>query len=153
MSKEKPEKQTKKSKKAKDLMDLDKLKVFMISLNSIKEQAEFIKDLIVSHGAEALNLPAVPVSAIQDFIDDKRSNLWEITINGDVYITVNGDKESAETLLTLVTSAGQNEFVMEPLQLVNVEDYLLGKRDNVGQFEMVHNPEAKTKEELPGHLD
>lgn len=146
-------KKTTKKAKAKDVMDLNKLQTFTVKLNSSKEQAQFVKDIIASRGAEALNLPAIPVSAIQDFIDGKRPNLWEITINGNVCVTVDSNKDAAEALVTLITAAGQTEFGLEPLPLINLSDYLLDKRDNVGQFEMVHNPEAEPKEELPGHLD
>ena len=79
--------------------------------------------------------------AIQDFVDDKRDNLWEITINGNVCLTVNGDKDSAEILLMFLQSADAVEFNMHPLLIDNVKDFLAGNRPNVAQFEMTQTPE------------
>ena len=138
----------------KKLMDLDQLKQYKIELVSTKENALYVKDVLISLGADGMNLPPIPVTAIKNFIEGKRDNLWEITINGIVRVTVKGEKDAAEVLLTLLDTADKDVFDMEPLQLSNIESFIANERENVAQFEMVHNPVAKPKEEeLPGHLD
>lgn len=120
---------------------IDEERIYKIEINSSIAQAEFVKSVMEQQGAVGLDLPSIPIMAIQDFVDDKRDNLWEITINGNVCLTVNGDKDSAEILLMFLQSADAVEFNMHPLLIDNVKDFLAGNRPNVAQFEMTQTPE------------
>jgi hypothetical protein len=123
-------------------MEMEEFKVQVIA---DRRKADELYSMMVNAEVEYMDLPALPITAIKDFIDDKRENLWEITIDGQVYLTVVSDREAALTLLKMVKGAGQEEFVMAPLPAKNLRSFVQGQRSDVATLTIRRNPDVQVR--------
>jgi hypothetical protein len=125
-------------------MDFD-FEEFEVEIVTDKKKADFLYSLLVNNELPALELPPVPISAIKDFIEDTRANIWEVTINGEVHLTVTANKEAAMTLLKMVQAAGAEEFPLAPLPAENLRNFVNGQRANVGRLEIRRNKNVQVR--------
>jgi hypothetical protein len=102
---------------------------------------------------EAVSLPLspVPLSAVEDFLEGKRKDLWRITVNGDEAFKVVADKRSAEALVRMLKESKLDALEMAPILLVNLEAYLKGTRNDVIMLELALVAKGE-EEELMGHV-
>jgi hypothetical protein len=118
---------------------------FKVKVTADRRKADELYSMMVNAAAEYMDLPALPITAIKDFIDDKRENLWEITIDGQVFLTVVSEREAALTLLKMIKGAGQEEFVMAPLPAANLRAFVQGQRDTVATLTIRRNPDVQVR--------
>jgi hypothetical protein len=126
------------------------MEFFKAEIKATKENAKSILDLMENSDVAELTLEDVPLDAISDFISDKRSNVWEITVNDKfVMEVVASNKKSAKAMAEMVKEQGGKTFPLAPIPIQNLLDFTQGKRSNVLNLEMVHRAPG---EELPGHV-
>lgn len=121
--------------------------IFKVELRSTREQAEFLKAIMVSDSREELEIPPVPIGEIEKFIEGSRQNIWEVTLNDVTYVTIESSKEAATLLLEMVSGAGVDEFPLQPIMLQNITDFIEGKRDHLALLEIVKNEIDKKEEQ------
>lgn len=126
-------------------------RIYTIEVKSDKDKATFVRDLILKHKSNAFEVPAVPKTAVEDFIAGKRKNIWEVTINEITMLTVEGDEVAAKTLLNMINTAKVEELEFAPIPVEYFEAFIAGNRDNVLQLDM-KIVQGEKKEELPGHV-
>ena len=126
------------------------MEYFKAEIKTSLDNAKGIVELMENAEVAELTLGDVPIDAISDFISDKRSNLWEITVNDKFTMqVVVSNKKSAKAMREMVKEHGGNSFPLAPIPIQNLLDFTKGKRSNVLNLEMVHRAPG---EELPGHV-
>jgi hypothetical protein len=123
-------------------MELEEHKIEIVAES---KKADELYSLMTNSSVESMDLPALPLTAIKDFIDEKRDNLWEVTINGEIFLTVKADREAALALLKMVKGAGYDEFVMAPLPAKNLRAFVQGQRKNVATLTIRRNPDVTVR--------
>jgi hypothetical protein len=122
---------------------------FKADIRTTKEGADYILEVMDEVGLEEIVPDCIPISAIQDFIDGKRKNIWEITINGVSVMEVVAPKRVAVSMIQAIKEHGGDSFPMVPIPMNNVLGVAQGKKKNVMSIELIHlAPNA----ELPGHV-
>jgi hypothetical protein len=125
-----------------DKMRLEEYKVEIIA---DKKRADNLFSILSNHEMDNLDLPPIPLGVIKDFISGKRSNLWEVAINGETYLDIVADKKSAGALVEMVEGAGREDFPLAPLPATNLRAFVSGQRDNVATIEIRKNLDVKPR--------
>jgi hypothetical protein len=123
-------------------MELEEYKVEIVS--DIKK-ADRLFSILSNSDLNYLELPALPLSAVKDFIDGKRSNLWEVVVNDESFLEVTADPESAAALLGMIKAAGVDEFPLAPLPVKNLKAFVKGQRPNVALLEIRKNTDVQVR--------
>ena len=123
-------------------MELEKFKV---EITADKRKADELYSLLSNAESDFMDLPPVPVTAIKDFLEDKRDNLWQVTLDDEVYLTVMSDKPSASALLKMVKGAGVEDFPLAPLPAKNLRAFVNGQRDSVATLEIRRNTDVQVR--------
>lgn len=123
---------------------------FAIEITATKSKAEAMLASLKENGFKQADLPPIPMQALSDFIEGKRSNIYELTINDEVFLTVEGDVDCAKTMRGMLKSSETTEFPLAPVLLENLEEFLAGGRSNVVMLEIIRTKEYR--EDLPGHV-
>jgi hypothetical protein len=118
---------------------------YKVEIVAKKKQADQLFSILSNHEMDNLDLPPVPLAAIKDFIGNKRANLWEVTIDGETFLTLECDKKSAGALVEMVEGAGREDFPLAPLPSANLRSFVNGQRDNVATIEIRKNLDVKPR--------
>ena len=122
---------------------------FKAEIKTTKEGAEYILNVMEEVGMEDITPEAIPISALSDFVEGKRKNIWEVTINGNTVMEVVTTKKGAKAMIEMVKEKGGDKFPLVPIPMDNFLGVVQGKQKNVMNIEMIHlAPNA----ELPGHV-
>lgn len=121
------------------------LEEFKIELVSDMKKADALYSILSNSELEFLDLPPIPIEAIKDFIQGNRKTLWEITVNGEVYLTLVSDQPSASALLKMVKDAGVEEFPLAPLPAKNLRAFVNKQRKNVAQLDIRRNNKVQVR--------
>jgi len=121
------------------------LEEFKVEIVSDKKKADQLFSILTNHEMDDIDLPPIPISSIKDFITGKRANIWEVTINGELYMSIVGDKASAGALVEMVEGAGREDFPLAPLPASNLRDFVNGQRDNVARIDIRKNKDVKPR--------
>jgi|WetSurSiteA1Bulk_404760.scaffolds.fasta_scaffold63424_2 hypothetical protein len=121
------------------------LEQFTIEIVADKKKADELYSMMVNNESEYMELPSISLTAIKDFLDEKRDNVWEVTINDAVFLTVKADKDAAMALLKMVKGAGQEEFPLAALPAKNLRAFVQGQRKNVASLHISRNPNVQVR--------
>jgi hypothetical protein len=130
-------------------MRLNKMEYFKAEIKTTKEQAQNILALMNEAEVEELVLEDIPLEAISDFVRGKRSNIWEIIINDNFKMEVVSNLKGARAMEEMVKEQGGKSFPLIPIPMLNISNFVKGKRPNIITLEMAH---VDPGEELPGHV-
>ena len=125
------------------------MELFRAEIKTNKEAAKYVLDLMEAADLEEMVVGGIPVSAISEFIDNKRSTLWEITVNGNTVMQVTATKKSAKAMVEMLKEEGVEVLPIVPIPIENLVEFVQGKRKNVLTIQMAHHGPG---EELPGHV-
>ena len=126
-------------------MDEYKLKV-LIS----RDRAFELLDIMKECKTEALDVPPIPLSAVEDFLAKKRDNLFTFAINGKDFMEVKANRESAEQFRALMITSNVEEFELAPILATNIDAFLSEERDDIltltFRMGVTENPEGEEAE-------
>jgi hypothetical protein len=130
------------------------MEYFMVKVASSKGRAKKLLTLMQEQEIDELEIPDLPIKELDRFLDKERKNIWDITINGEVLMSVVADEDSANAFRMMLTTTEGDSFPLAPIKRSSVEDYLAGKREDILSLEIARtkNAEEVPKEELPGHI-
>lgn len=123
-------------------MELEEYKVEIVS---DPKKADQLYSLLINLELDALELPPLPITAIKDFIDERRNTLWDITVDGEEMLHLVCDKEAASVLLKMVKDAGVEEFPLAPLPSNNLRAFVRKQRNNVAQLDIRRNNDVQVR--------
>ena len=118
---------------------------FKLRITATKAKAKTLLALMEERQLSELELPAIPMEAIDSFLAGERKNLWEVTINGETLITVAAKKDDATALKMMLGQMGAVDCVLAPIMYDNVVAFIDGERDTLALLEIMRG----TEEELP----
>lgn len=118
---------------------------FKVELTADLKKADELFSICSNEEMEFVPLPPLPISAVKDFLDGKRSNLYEVTLNGETYLTIQADKESALALLKMVKDADEEEFPLAMLPVQNLRAFVQGQRTNVANLRIRRNKDVQVR--------
>lgn len=121
------------------------LEQFKIEIVADRKKADELYSMMVNSESEYLDLPPIALTAVKDYLDEKRDNLWEVTINDKVFLTVKADKDAAEALLKMVKGAGEEQFPLAALPAKNLRAFVQGQRQNVATLTLSRNPNVQVR--------
>jgi hypothetical protein len=125
------------------------MEYFKAEIKTTKEHAQKILDLMNEAEVEELVLEDIPLEALSDFVRDKRANIWEIIVNDDYVMEVVSNKKGARAMEEMVKEQNGKFFPLMPIPILNISNFVKGKRPNIITLEMAH---VAPGEELPGHV-
>lgn len=121
------------------------LEYFEIKVTADKRKADELYSIMSNLGTQEVPMPPIPITAMKDFIDGKRPNLFEVTVNDEVYLTFEASNDSASALVKMVKSAGVEEFPVAPLPIKHLRAFVQGQRENVSLLEIRRNKNVQVR--------
>lgn len=109
---------------------------FKIEILAEKRKADELYSMLVNANATSLGIPAIPVSAVKDFLEGNREDIWEVVVNDKAYLTVTADRPSAAAFLEMLEDTGDEEFEVHPLPAENLRAYVQGQRSTVATLQI-----------------
>lgn len=121
---------------------------FKVEIVTDKKKADKLYSLLTNSNMSHLIMPSIPLSAMKDYFDEKRPEMWTITMNDEAYLSVVADKDATMALIKMIKDAGEEEFPLAPLPADNLRDFVNGQRSNVAQMTMrkKHNVQVRIKQ-------
>ena len=110
-----------------------------------KKEADELYSMLSNMGLEHMDMPPIPLEAMKDYMDDKKSVLWEVTINDKTYLTFEANREAVAALMKMVKGAGEEVFPVPPLPKKNLRAYVNGQRENVALMELRRNKDVQVR--------
>jgi hypothetical protein len=112
-----------------------------------KEKAFELLDIMKECGVDRIDLPPIPMTAVQAFLDGDRPEIYRFAVDGRDFMEARANKKSAEQFKALMQSANMEEFELAPVLLGNIDSFLQEKRDDIMTMSFELATEPKEKEE------
>lgn len=121
------------------------LEYFEVKVTASKKDADELYSMLSNMGLDSLDIPPIPVEAMKDYMDDKKSVLWEVTINDKTYLTFEATREAVAALMKMVKGAGEDKFPVPPLPSKNLRAFVNGQREHVAMMELRRNKDVQVR--------
>jgi hypothetical protein len=125
-------------------MDMD-LEYFEVKVTAGKKEADELYSMLSNMNLDHMDMPPIPLEAMRDYMEDKKSVLWEVTINDKTYLTFEAAREAVAALMKMVKGAGEDKFPVPPLPAKNLRAYVNGQRENVALMELRRNKDVQVR--------